>query len=171
MGLDMYAYAVKQSLVKDDQVTDVPLNSLARLAVGFTDLTDDQLKAMSEEARAVYWDDRNAADTKAEEAGFINSNFAYWRKFNHLHGWMESLYRAKGGTDEQFNCNNVRLGADDIDRLESMASMKALAPARGFFFGADDPFSDEDREEVLKFVADAREAMANGMVVFYDSWW
>ena len=40
--------------------------------------------------------------THAEDGGHLLANFdrefAYWRKFNHLHGWMEKLYREKGGT-------------------------------------------------------------------------
>ena len=32
------------------------------------------------------------------------TDIAYWRKFNHLHGWMEKLYREKGGKCEVFNC-------------------------------------------------------------------
>ena len=29
----------------------------------------------------------------------------YWRKHPNLHGWMEDLYRAKGGAAE-FNCRS-----------------------------------------------------------------
>jgi hypothetical protein len=42
----------------------------------------------------------------------------YWRKHPNLHGWMERCYRAKGGTNADFNCVNVQLTADDIDALE-----------------------------------------------------
>jgi hypothetical protein len=171
MGLDMYAFTIKKELLNDDQVTDVPVGKLSRRAVGFLDLTDADLEKMPEANRKVYWDQRSEADLRAKNEGFFDGDFAYWRKFNHLHGWMEQLYRAKGGTDEQFNCNNVRINAEDFDRLESMATMKALAPTRGFFFGGNEPFSNEDRDEVLEFIKRSREAMANGMVVFYDSWW
>jgi len=97
--------------------------------------------------------------------------FAYWRKFNHLHGWMEQLYRKKNGVDPQFNCVIVRLMPEDIDLLESMASLKALPATPGFFFGAYDSFNDEDKEEVLAFVHKAREAFKEGKAVLYDSWW
>ncbi len=43
----------------------------------------------------------------------------YWRKHPNLHGWMENLYREKGGKDETFNCVNLQLTADDLDRLEA----------------------------------------------------
>jgi hypothetical protein len=101
----------------------------------------------------------------------VDRDFAYWRKFNALHGWMEQLYRSKGGTKE-FNCTTVRLMLEDIARLESMALAKALVPVAGFFFGdSDSPFSDEDKEEVLEFVSKAKKALAVGDAVVYDSWW
>jgi hypothetical protein len=47
----------------------------------------------------------------------------YWRMHPYLHGWMESLYRSKGGTDEDFNVSPVRLEPADLDALE--AALKA----------------------------------------------
>ena len=101
----------------------------------------------------------------------VDTDFAYWRKFNHLHGWMEKLYRSKGGESADFNCNTVRLMPADLDRLEAMASMKVLAPTAGFFFGGQEEFNDEDKQEVLDFIAKARQAIADGKAVVYDSWW
>jgi hypothetical protein len=101
----------------------------------------------------------------------VDGDFAYWRKFNHLHGWMESLYRAKGGKDDDFNCSTVRVMPEDIDRLESMAKMKALPAKGGFFFGDTNDFNDEDKEEVLEFVEKARKVFADGGAIVYDSWW
>ena len=104
-------------------------------------------------------------------SNIADHDFAYWRKFNALHGWMEQLYRSKGGTKE-FNCTQVRLMPEDIARLESMALAKALVPVAGLFFGdSDSPFSDEDKDEVLEFVKKAKEALATGDAVVYDSWW
>jgi hypothetical protein len=171
MGLDMYAYTIDARLIDEDQVTDAPIYKAARRAVGFLDLYDHDLKKLTEEGVTAYYQKREAANHKAQEEGWINPEFAYWRKFNHLHGWMESLYRSKGGTDPNFNCNNVRLDLQDLDRLESMASLKALAPTQGFFFGADEPFDNDDKQNVLEFVTKAREAIADGKAVFYDSWW
>lgn len=101
----------------------------------------------------------------------VDSEFCYWRKFNHLHGWMENLYRTKGGKDKDFNCSTVRLMPEDIDRLESMARMKALPAKGGFFFGDLAAFSDDDRKEILEFIEKARKVFANGGAVVYDSWW
>ena len=55
----------------------------------------------------------------------------YWRKFNALHGWMENLYRLKGGTAESFNCNTVRLTSEDLDRLEMDTGNNKLVPING----------------------------------------
>lgn len=94
----------------------------------------------------------------------------YWRKFNALHGWMEDLYRLKGGTDKAFNCNTVRLDAKDLDRLEMDTGNNKLVPRNGFFFGSQEIYP-EDIESVARFVAKARQAIAEDKVVFYDSWW
>lgn len=100
------------------------------------------------------------------------TELAYWRKFNALHGWMERLYRTKGGSSDSFNCDTVRLEQQDIEVLESLALAEALVPVGGFFFGdSTTPFSDEDREDVMDFVKQAKQALAAGDAVAYDSWW
>jgi len=95
---------------------------------------------------------------------------SYWRKFNALHGWMEDLYRQKGGSKESFNCTTVRLTANDLDRLEMDTGNNKLVPVNGFFFGAQE-IDSEDLESVSDFVKVARQALAEGKAVFYDSWW
>ena len=92
----------------------------------------------------------------------------YWRKFNALHGWMERLYRTKGGAKASFNCTTVRLTNEDLDRLEREAS--TLQPVEGFFFGEQTIYP-EDLESVALFIAKARQALADGQAVYYDSWW
>lgn len=100
------------------------------------------------------------------------TELAYWSKFNALHGWMERLYRSKVASSEYFNCDTVRLEKQDLEVLESLALAKALVPVGGFFFGdSTTPFSDEDRDDVLTFVKDAKQALADGDAVAYDSWW
>lgn len=101
------------------------------------------------------------ADRKSEE-------LYYWRKFNALHGWMEQLYRSKGGAKASFNCTTVRLTSEDLDTLERGAN--ELQPVEGFFFGAQTIYP-EDRESIADFIAKARQALADGKAVFYDSWW
>jgi hypothetical protein len=94
----------------------------------------------------------------------------YWRKFNALHGWMEDLYRIKGGAKESFNCTTVRLDAKDLDRLEMDTGNNKLVPINGFFFGEQTLYP-EDIESVADFIAKARKALAEGKTCWYDSWW
>ena len=63
------------------------------------------------------------------------NDIAYWRKFNALHGWMESLYRDRGGPKESFNCAPLRLHLEDLDQLERDIASNSLTPTTGFFFG------------------------------------
>jgi hypothetical protein len=96
---------------------------------------------------------------------------SYWRKFNALHGWMEDLYRLKGGAKDSFNCTTVRLDLKDLDRLEMDTGNNKLVPRNGFFFGQTDSIYPEDLESVADFVKLSRQAIADGKAVFYDSWW
>jgi hypothetical protein len=109
-------------------------------------------------------DYRPDADRKAEE-------IFYWRKFNALHGWMEDLYRSKGGDCVSFNCTTVRLTNEDLDKLLADTGGNKLVPTEGFFFGNTDQICPEDLESVAEFVARAKQAIAEGEAVFYDSWW
>ena len=92
----------------------------------------------------------------------------YWRKHPNLHGWMERLYREKGGADEKFNCVTVALTRDDLDRLEAVIRLRRLPHTTGFFFGASDGSEEADD---LVFIRDAREALSCGKTVFYYAWW
>jgi len=95
---------------------------------------------------------------------------AYWRKHHDLHGWMERLYRAKGGTKESFNCVPVRLTKADITCLEHDVLNHALPETQGFFFGTNPP-DEFTREQDMEFIKKAKIAMADGDAVYYDSWW
>ena len=106
------------------------------------------------------------ADSKAAQVRDI----AYWRKFNHLHGWMEKLYEEKGGKGNPFNCANVRLNADDLDRLEQALDEGTLEYTPGFFFGGDEIPPDYVADTRI-FIVKARAALAGGQAVFYDCWW
>lgn len=126
-------------------------------------------KAIVGEAQ-VDLNDRLFTDGNAREG--VDTEFAYWRKFNILHGWMERLYRKKGGARESFNCTTLRLDPEDLDLLEADArSGDNMTATKGFFFGGDEAFDADDQQEILDFVAKAREAQAQGLVVLYDSWW
>ena len=94
----------------------------------------------------------------------------YWRKHHDLHGWMENLYRDKGGDKPDFNCVPVRLTLKDLDNLEKDLQSKLLPETTGFFFGNNPP-DDESLEDDLEFISLAREAIEAGDAVYYDSWW
>jgi hypothetical protein len=94
--------------------------------------------------------------------------FHYWRKHPNLHEWMEQLYRAKGGSADEFNGVNVVLTSDDLDRLEAVLKCRLLPDTSGCFFGESDG---TELEGDLQFVATARAAIADGLTVFYSSWW
>ncbi|MBA4173813.1 MAG: phosphoglycerate kinase, partial [Hyphomicrobium sp.] len=55
-----------------------------------------------------------------------------------------------------------------LDRLEADIRVGNLPPTSGFFFGESDGSEVEDD---LRFIAKAREAMADGLIVYYSSWW
>ena len=70
-------------------------------------------------------------DQYAYTAGKANTEYdsnerrdvAYWRKHPNLQGWMEMLWQSKGmpgtgNTDADFNCIELELTWEDIDRLE-----------------------------------------------------
>jgi hypothetical protein len=97
-----------------------------------------------------------------------DEEFFYWRKHPNLHGWMEAIYRAKGGSKEKFNCTAVILEGGDIDILEKAVENNALPQTSGFFFGASRP---EDKVRDLEFISRAREAIRDGFSVYYTSWW
>lgn len=96
------------------------------------------------------------------------SRLHQWRKHPNLHGWMEELYREKGGTAESFNCVSVALTLEDFKQLEADILNRGLPTTTGFFFGYTDGSEVEDD---LTFNTNARKAITEGYTVFYTSWW
>lgn len=91
----------------------------------------------------------------------------YWRKHPNLHGWMERLYRKRGGEGE-FNCASVRLTSEDLEQLLDDLYNGRLPATSGFFFGTSDP---SRGPEDCDFVNRARSVIDCGWAVYYDSWW
>ena len=137
MGLDMYAQRMKFTPTKE---------------VDFT----DELYGKDKDGEIDYGN----SIVKMEEV-------AYWRKHPDLHGWMENLYREKGGREKSFNGDPVVLTLADLDRLEDDILEVNLPKTTGFFFGESGGMSLKD----LEFVLDARKAIQEGDTVFYDSSW
>ena len=94
----------------------------------------------------------------------------YWRKHNALQGWMENLYRYKGGK-ESFNCVAIQLTSGDLDRLEEDVCLRQLPVTTGFFYGADTSQDDYNFDRDLEFIAKAREKDKEGYRVYYSSSW
>lgn len=111
---------------------------------------------------------REKPDTPVDFKPAEASEVHYWRKHPNLHGWMENLYLEKGGRNPDFNCVPVVLTTEDLNRLEADIRAGALPPTSGFFFGVTDG---TEKDDDLAFIAKAREAIAAGLTVYYDSWW
>lgn len=112
----------------------------------------------------------------SETQDFVNSDpeakkpveLAYWRKHPNLQGYFEELYQNRGG-DGDFNHDELELTLDNLLDLEIAVKTKSLPATSGFFFGVD---ADEHYYETdLKFISDARQAIADGFLVFYNSSW
>ena len=106
----------------------------------------------------------------------VSEELHYWRKHNRLHGWMEQLWRYKTGKEEVFNCEEVILELIDITNLEKAILNKELPESEGFFFGNDSYSWDEEdiqeqKEDDLKFIKEAKQAIMEGDEVVYSSWW
>lgn len=97
-----------------------------------------------------------------------SEEIAYWRKHPDLHGWMEQLYRRKGGTEDSFNGDPVLLTLEDLDELKIAVLTRTLPSTTGFFFGA-------SKQEInfadLEFIEKAKEAIKEGYTIYYDSSW
>lgn len=102
-----------------------------------------------------------------QKAGFPVEPFHVWRKHPNLHGWMERLFRKRGG-EGVFNCRTVRLTIEDLDELEKEVRAYKLPFTTGFFFGES---HEENYEDDLMFIMRARMEIQNEKDVYYDSWW
>ena len=94
----------------------------------------------------------------------------YWRKHPNIHGWMEQLYRQKGGDGRDFNGDPVVLTKEDLDNLAASIIDEELPDTEGFFFGQSYN-NEEERQDDLDFVKKAHRAIEEGYTVYYDSWW
>lgn len=108
-------------------------------------------------------------ETEEHEVLCEKEEIHYWRKHPNLQGWMEELYYEKGGESPEFNCVNVQLTWEDLEKLEQDIKGGSLPETCGFFFGND---SDEEyKEETLDWVERSLESIKNGYDVYYSSWW
>ncbi|NCB02924.1 MAG: phosphoglycerate kinase [Spirochaetia bacterium] len=97
----------------------------------------------------------------------MTNELCYWRKHPNLHGWMEELYRERGG-EESFNCVYIELFEEDVVNLEKAINEEILPETRGFFFGQSDG---EEKQYDLEQVAKMKVQLSKGRRLFYTSWW
>jgi len=109
-------------------------------------------------------------DFKEEIQEVAPSEIHYWRKHPNLHGWMEQLYRQKGGGGRDFNGDPVVISKEDLDNLAASIIDEELPDTDGFFFGQSYN-NEEERQDDLDFVKKAHRAIEEGYTVYYDSWW
>ena len=101
----------------------------------------------------------------------------YWRKHNRLQGWMCELWMERTGNDDagHFNCVDLVLREEDIDKLEEDIKNKKLPETEGFFFGSDtyedDVYEKYYRKDDMAFIKSAKEAFNEGKEVVYTCWW
>jgi hypothetical protein len=106
--------------------------------------------------------DQYAFARKGEEE---NIEIMSWRKHANLEGWMANLYERRGGKDE-FNCVELKLRPEDIDKLKS--EHLNLATVGGFFWGKSS--YDKDRQ-TTEFITLAEKYIVKGYEILYTSWW
>ena len=94
-----------------------------------------------------------------------DTQLMYWRKHANLEGWMSDLYRSRGGNRE-FNCVELKLGLEDIERLEK--EYLNFETSKGFFWGQSSKF---DNDATGDFIALAYKAIEDGYDIIYTSWW
>ena len=121
----------------------------------------DSSKVTIENDRTVLFNRTNDEDRPTE--------LCYWRKHHDLHGWMQDLWTQKGGQGD-FNCDPLLLTLEDLDALEKSIMKRSLPQTAGFFFGNNPPNDESDHYD-LDFIFNARKALNQGQVVWYDSWW
>lgn len=105
-----------------------------------------------------------------------NHEVAYWRKHSDLNGYMEDLYREKGGEEEEFNCVPLYLTKEDIERIIRDHKRHldeendfTIGESRGFFWGAT---NQEDWEDSLKdFEKILEETDWDNETVYYSCWY
>ena len=112
-----------------------------------------------------------------------------WRKHSKLHGWMEALWEKRGRPNnrpemEGFNCTDLPLTLEDIDRLEADVKARNLTQAKvpemysslGEHLGIENLFADDSSDEDyletdLEFCKEARESLKDGYEVFYTAYY
>jgi hypothetical protein len=89
-----------------------------------------------------------------------------WWGRHDIEGWMADLFYSKGGQGE-FNCKQVYL--EEIDLLWLLDAIVGNKLPSAFCHSKE--VYDEEKEDDLKFIAEALTALAEGFTLYYLSWW
>lgn len=93
----------------------------------------------------------------------------YYRKFNALHGLLNDLYLNRGGVD--MKCALVNVSLFDINLIREHCLNKTLKPQEGFFWGRQDPVTDEEYSELLEVVGEMETLFGEGWTIAYCGDW
>ena len=96
---------------------------------------------------------RNASQLM--EDGFL----FYWRKHHVLHDWFGELFKEKGGKGIFEECDYMELTLEDLEELEPKIQ------SGDFSCGLE-----EDIDNDMDFINQARKALTRGYRIFYTSW-
>ena len=100
---------------------------------------------------------------------YVQEEIKYYRKFNALHGLLNELYLNRGGVD--MNCALVNVGLYDINLIREHCLNKTLKPQEGFFWGRQDPTTDEEYSELLELVEEMESLIGEGWIIGYCGDW
>ena len=98
------------------------------------------------------------------------------RKFNALQGFMQEEWYGteEGNVEEEFNCRDLIITEEILDRLEAKIEADELEPTAGFFFGGTekDEWYREDIKHLKEVVIpDIRERLKEKEEVSYSCWY
>ena len=98
-----------------------------------------------------------------------HDEFRYYRKHNQLHGWMEQLYKEKGGDNEDVNLSKIRLNETDLNKLKKDVRL-GLPDAQGFFWGHL-TIDKAVKMEYYDLIKECKDKIKDGYVIYYNSWY
>ena len=96
------------------------------------------------------------------------------RKFNALQGFMQKEWDDAGNEPAEFNCQQLNITPEILDRLEAIIEVDALEPTAGFFFGnteKDDWYYEDIKDLKEKVIPDVRQRLEDGETIAYSCWY
>ena len=100
---------------------------------------------------------------------YVFEEIKYYRKFNALHGLINDLYLNRGGVD--LNGILININLYDINLIKEHCLNKTLKPQEGFFWGQQDPVTDEEYSELLEVVGEMETLIGEGWIIGYCGDW